>query len=198
MVRKYDFTEAENWIPEYEPPESPRTTHSKCVTEVCSVFSGEVNWISAVLREVSQPCLVRACGLECPAYFIQLRWDRSVEQLSLRRDNKHICYLLIPWLCLYTQDRNWIKAVFLVHRCREEKVALQEPRSHSQRNVCRGLWARFFNLAATGSVRPAVTARKMTGRYGDGVLCDPTDAEWRVWSAQQIISLKSISSYWLF
>lgn len=127
MVRKYDFAEAENWIPEYEPPRTPCTALSKCVTEVCSVFSGEVNWISAVLREVSQPCPVCACGLECPAYFIQLWWDRSVEQLSLRRDNKHICYLLIPWLCLYTQDRDWIKAVFLVHHCREEK----EPcRSH--------------------------------------------------------------------
>lgn len=59
-------------------------------------------------------------------------------------------------------------------------MALQEPRSHSQCNVCRGLWARSFNLAATGSVRPAVTARKMTARYGDGVLCDPTVVEWRV------------------
>lgn len=64
-----------------------------------------------------------------------------------------------------------------MHYCREEKVALQEPQSCSQCKVCRGIRALLFNLSVTGSVRPAVTARKMTARYGDGVLAIP-----RLWN----------------
>lgn len=103
-----------------------------------------------------------------------LWWSRSVERLSLRRDNKHICYLLIPWLCLYLQDRNWIKEVFLVHCCRRRR---RPCRSHSPavngKYVCIGIRTLFSNLWVTGSVRPAVTARRMTVRYGDDVFTVP-------------------------
>lgn len=104
---------------------------------------------------------------------MQLWRNRSVEQLSLRRDNKRICYLLIPWLCLYLQDRNWIRQVFLVHYCREEKVALQEPQSYGQCKVCVGIQPLSSNLSVTSWVTPAVTARKMTARYGGGVFAVP-------------------------
>lgn len=125
---------------------------------------------------------------------MQLWRNRSVEQLSLRRDNKRICYLLIPWLCLYLQDSNWIREVFLMHCCREEKVALQEPQSCSQCKVCVGIQPLSSDLSVTGWARPAVRARKMAARYGSGVFAvlRPT-AE--VQSAEKIISLKSISSF---
>lgn len=150
--------------------------------EVCIVFSGEANWISAVSHYISKACLNQNASVflsklcmcvECPAYFIQLWWNRTVEQLSLRRDNEHICYLLIPWLCLYLQDRTWIKEVFLVHYCREEKVALQEPQSYSQCKECIEIRLLFSNLSVAGLVRPAVTASKMTARYGDSVFAVP-------------------------